>query len=195
MSHVDSSSRSPKSDSKSIHINGDDVALASTRAIDLHEDGRVFEMPARLFEQLPFAIYICDVRGRLVRYNRRAAELWGQSPQLNDPNQLFCGSYLMFRADGSPMPHSECYMADVLRDGISIRKQEIQVAHRDGRRGWALVDIEAIRDRDGNIIGAINCFQDISERKAEEAREKMFASEMEHRVKNLISLVQATVSM
>ena len=35
-------------------------------------------------------------------------------------------------------------------------------------RGIALVDIEAIRDSGGNIVGAVNCFQDITERKRSE---------------------------
>jgi PAS domain-containing protein len=44
-----------------------------------------FELPARLFEQLPFAVYVCDRDGLVIRYNRRATELWGRSPKLGDP--------------------------------------------------------------------------------------------------------------
>src|SRR5215813_6083134 len=81
------------------------VVAAADPAIDFHEDGRVFELPARLFEQLPFGIYVCDRDGFLVRYNRRAAELWGRSPKIGDRNERFCGSYRMFRPDGSTLPH------------------------------------------------------------------------------------------
>src|SRR5690242_18435003 len=81
-------------------INGDAIAGTASPAIHLREDGHVVEFPALLFEQLPFAIYICDRNGVLLRYNRRAAELWGRSPKLGDPDELFCGSYRMFRPDG-----------------------------------------------------------------------------------------------
>jgi PAS fold len=54
-------------------------------------------------------------------------------------------------------------MADVLRTGVSVRQQEVHIERPDGSRGVALVDIEAVKDRDGNIIGAVNCFQDITE--------------------------------
>jgi len=101
----------------------------------------------------------------------------------------------MFRADGSPMPHDECYMVDVLRTGISVRQQEIQVERPDGLRGIALVDIEAIKDNDGNIIGAVNCFQDVTERKRALEREQMLAREVDHRAKNLLALVQAAVQL
>jgi PAS domain S-box-containing protein len=176
-------------------INGDAIAGTASPAIHLREDGHVVEFPALLFEQLPFAIYICDRNGVLLRYNRRAAELWGRSPKLGDPDELFCGSYRMFRPDGSPLPHHECPMADVLRTGISVRQQEVHIERPDGLRGVALVDIEAVRDSDGNIIGAINCFQDITERKAAEVRERILARELDHRAKNLLTLVLATVRL
>ena len=171
-----------------------DIAKAASFTIAL-EEARVFEMPARLFEQLPFAIYICDRDGLVLRYNRRAAELWGRSPKLGDPNERFCGSYKMFRPDGSLLPHHECPMADVLRTGVSVRQQEVHIERPDGMRGVALVDIEAIRDGDENIVGAVNCFQDITERRQAEERDKTLAREVDHRAKNLLTLVQATVQL
>jgi hypothetical protein len=161
----------------------------------LHEDGHVFELPARLFEQLPFAIYICDQDGLVLRYNRRAAELWGRLPELGDPNERFCGSYRMYRADGSLLPHDQCPMADVLRTGMSVRQQEVHIERPDGSRGIALVDIEALKESDGNIIGAVNCFQDITERKQAEERETMLAREVDHRAKNLLAIVHAAVQL
>jgi two-component sensor histidine kinase len=86
-------------------------------------------------------------------------------------------------------------MADVLRSGISVRQQEVHIERPDGSRGIALVDIEAVKDGDGNIIGAVNCFQDITERRRAEESEKMLAGEVDHRAKNLLALVQAAVQL
>jgi len=74
----------------------------------------------------------------------------------------------MFRPDGSLLPHHQCPMADVLRTGISVREQEVHIERPDGLRGIALVDIEAIKDSGGSVVGAVNCFQDITERKRSE---------------------------
>ena len=178
-----------------IRIGAGAIAKAARLAVGLRKNGHVFELPARLFEQLPFAIYVCDRDGLVLRYNRRAAELWGRAPKLGDPNERFCGSYRMYRPDGSPLPHHECPMADVLRSGISVRQQEVHIERPDGSRGIALVDIEAVKDGDGSIIGAVNCFQDITERKRAEEREKMLAGELDHRAKNLLALVQAAVQL
>jgi len=134
----------------------------------VHDQRQAFELPPRLFEQLPFAIYVCDRDGLVLRYNRRAAELWGRSPKPGDPDERFCGSYRMFRPDGNLLPHHQCPMADVLRTGVSVREQEVHIERPDSSRGIALVDIEAIMDSEGNVVGAVNCFQDITERKRSE---------------------------
>ncbi len=86
-------------------------------------------------------------------------------------------------------------MADVLRTGISVRQQEVHIERPNGMRGVALVDIEALRDSGGNIIGAVNCFQDITERKQAEEHTNILVHEVDHRAKNLLALVQATVHL
>jgi hypothetical protein len=91
------------------------VANAARAALGLRDEEKAFELPGRLFEQLPFAVYVCDRAGLVLQYNRRAAELWGRSPKPGDPNERFCGSYRMFRPGGSLLPHHQYPMADVLR--------------------------------------------------------------------------------
>lgn len=39
----------------------------------------------RLLEKLPAAAYTCDAGGLITYFNRRAVELWGREPRLNDP--------------------------------------------------------------------------------------------------------------
>ena len=52
------------------HVSGEVNALASARL------NPAFELPGPLFDVLPTAIYVCDHDGLVLRYNRRAAELW-----------------------------------------------------------------------------------------------------------------------
>ena len=176
-------------------IKMDAVANAAGVIVDLRDEEQGFALPGRLFEQLPFAVYVCDCDGLVLRYNRRAAELWGRSPKLGDPNERYCGSFRMFRPDGSLLPHHQCPMADVLRTGISVRQQEVHIERPDGSRGIALVDIEAVKDGGGNVVAAVNCFQDITERKRSEAQIVNPAREAEHRTKNILSTVLATVQL
>jgi PAS domain-containing protein len=39
----------------------------------------------RLLEVIPAAAYTTDAEGLITAFNRRAVELWGREPKLNDP--------------------------------------------------------------------------------------------------------------
>jgi two-component sensor histidine kinase/PAS domain-containing protein len=149
----------------------------------------------QLFDLLPVAIYVCDADGLIIHYNNHAAKLWGRSPKLNDPTDRFCGSYRMYHLDGGPIAHPDCPMGEVLRSGVSVHDREIVVERSDGSRGVVLVNIDAIKDGGGNILGAVNCFQDTTERKRSERQIATLAVEAEHRVKNILAIVQAAVSL
>jgi PAS domain-containing protein len=64
-----------------------------------------------LFDLAPVAVYSCDASGVIRDYNNRAAELWGRKPERGDTDERFCGSFKLYRPDGSFMPHEQCPMA------------------------------------------------------------------------------------
>jgi PAS domain S-box-containing protein len=72
---------------------------------------------------------------------------------------IFCGSYKLF-FDGRLIAREETPMAEVLRTGIPIRGVEGRVDRPDGSHTWAVVHIAPIRDEEGVILGAINCFHE-----------------------------------
>jgi PAS domain S-box-containing protein len=119
-----------------------------------------------LFDLFPMAVYSCDASGVILKFNRLAAELWGREPVLGGTGERFCGSFKVFRTDGSFMPHEECPMVDVLSGKIpEVHDAEVLVERPDGSRFYALVNIRPLKDECGNITGAINCFYDITARK------------------------------
>ncbi|XXE56846.1 PAS domain S-box protein [Pseudomonas sp. R1-15] len=131
-------------------------------------------MGANALDAIPGAVYLCDHNGWLVRYNSEAATLWGRAPILGEGGDRFCGSYRLFLADGTPLALEDCPMAWALESGTATRNQEVFIERPDGSRIVALVNIRALRDEQGTIQGAINCFQDVSAHHAmaEELRRK-----------------------
>ena len=118
-----------------------------------------------LFELGPIGVYSCDAIGTIRDFNRRAIELWGRQPALGDPLERFCGSFKLFRLDGSFLPHSECPMAEVLtRKMPEVRDTEVILERPDGSRLTVVVNIRPLRNQKGEITGAVNCFYDITER-------------------------------
>jgi two-component sensor histidine kinase len=145
----------------------------------------------KLLEFVPGAVYVCDLDGVVVRYNKRAGELWGRYPVPGDPNELYCGSHKLYRATGEVMPHNETPMVDALREGNSYRNLEVQVEQPSGKLIWILVNIDPLRDDAGEIVGVINCFQDITDRKLADMRQQLLVNELNHRVKNTLATVQS----
>ena len=118
-----------------------------------------------LFDLSPVAVYSIDASGVIQEFNRVAAELWGREPALGDTDERFCGSFKLFRPDGSFMPHEQCPMAQVVSGEISeARDAEVLIERPDGSRVTVIVNIRPLKGPNGEITGAINCFYDITER-------------------------------
>lgn len=118
-----------------------------------------------LFDMNPVAVYSIDASGVIQEFNRVAAELWGRQPALGDTDERFCGSFKLFRPDGSSMPHEQCPMAQVVKGEIlEARDAEVLIERPDGSRIAVIVNIRPLKGSNGEITGAINCFYDITER-------------------------------
>jgi PAS domain S-box-containing protein len=130
-------------------------------------------------DAIPGAVYVCDHEGWLVRYNAEAAELWGRQPSLSSPRERFCGSQRLFLPDGALLEHQDCPMAKAVKNGVSTRNAEVIIERPDGSRIFALVNIRPLRDHRGEIQGAINCFQDISQQKQIEAEVSRKSKDLE----------------
>lgn len=149
-----------------------------------------------LFELGPMAVYSCDASGVIQEFNRRAAELWGRTPAEGDTDERFCGSYRLYRPDGSFMPHDQCPMAEVTSGKISAaHDMEVLIERPDGSRVTVVVNIRSLKNERGEITGAINCFYDITERKQAEERQRFLMDELAHRSGNLLAVVQSIASL
>jgi len=116
--------------------------------------------PWAMIDVFPLATFICGPDARLLRYNRRAEELWGIAPQMD--GHRFGGARRLCRADGTLIPPSERPVAQVLKTGVGVRDLELIVERHDGSRIRVLAHIEPLFDESGHIVGAVNCMQDIT---------------------------------
>lgn len=129
----------------------------------------------QLSELLPVAVYVCDRAGLILQHNPAAVTLWGRAPRLGDASERFCGSFKIFRPDGTPLPHDQCPMAETVRTGQPIRNAEIVIERPDGLRATAVVNTAPIRNDRGELVGAVNSLLDITKR--QQAEQALRASE------------------
>ena len=124
-----------------------------------------------LFDLGPVAVYSCDASGVIQEFNRRAVELWGCEPAAGDTDKRFCGSFKLFRPDGRFMPHDQCPMAEVITGTLlEACDEEVVIERPDSSRITVVVNIRPLKSDRGAIIGAINCFYDITARKDTEEK-------------------------
>jgi two-component system, chemotaxis family, CheB/CheR fusion protein len=130
-----------------------------------------------VLEALPVAIYTTDAAGRITFYNETAVALWGRRPTLGDDH--WCGSWKLYRPDGSPLPHDECPMAVTLKEGRPVRDVEAVAERPDGSRVPFLPFPTPLFDASGALVGAVNMLMDLSDRKRAEQYEQRLGAIVE----------------
>jgi|GEM_PF-494104 len=125
----------------------------------VREGERVYE---EIIEGLPAALYTCDSEGYIQLYNKAAVELWGRAPVPG--KDKWCGSWKIYRTDGTILPPEECPMAIALKEGITVNT-EIIIERPDGVRRNIIPHPKPIYDANGNAKGALNMLLDVTEQK------------------------------
>jgi PAS domain S-box-containing protein len=115
-----------------------------------------------------------DMAGRVIKANRKAAEILGYAleeldhqtvPGITHPDDMAATLALIASVKaGGP--------------GYAVEKRYL---HKDGGVVWAIASVSALRDAGGAAVGMLALIQDITERKASERR-LGFLAELSHRL-------------
>ncbi len=127
-----------------------------------------------LVDALPTGVFVCEPRrGRLVRYNRTASQLWGREPPLDDDASRFDGAFRLYTPEGNPLPHDRNPVAEVLRNGRAVPDTDIVVERPDGSRITVALSASPLCQPGGQLTGAVAVFREVSERRRGEERERL----------------------
>jgi PAS domain S-box-containing protein len=159
---------------------------AALRGVDAET---ILASPPPLIDLLPIAIYACEISGRICWFNQKAAELWGRSPAMAERADRFSGSHRIYGMDGALIAEGETPMAGALRTGEGASGSIATIERPDGSRIVVMDHISPLRDRAGNLIGAISCFHDVTE----ELRQDREAREGERRLREILEALPAAI--
>ncbi len=150
-----------------------------------HEQAR--SRLAAIVESSQDAIVSHDLDGVVTSWNVGAEQLLGYS------SSEAIGQSMPLLLEGA-LPDDWAHVLAKLQQGEPIAHFESVRGAKDGRSIEVSVTISPVREGDGRVAGASLVARDISERKAAERKAALLLGELDHRVKNILTIVSAVVT-
>jgi PAS domain S-box-containing protein len=141
-----------------------------------------------IIESSDDAILSKDLNGIITSWNKGAQSLFGYTAA-----EAVGKSVVMLIPESRH--NEEPRILDRIRRGERIDHYETVRQRKDGSLIDISLSVSPIRTAEGRIIGASKIARDISERKRKEAQITTLAREVEHRSRNVLATVQATVHL
>jgi PAS domain S-box-containing protein len=143
---------------------------------------------ASIVESSDDAIVSKDLNGVIISWNRAAERIFG---------------YMAEEVVGKPITilippdrlDEEPAILERIRRGERVEHYETVRMRKHGSRVDISLTVSPVKNTEGKIIGASKIARDITERKHSEAQIRILAREAEHRAKNVLATVQATVHL
>ena len=170
------------------------IAMARLRRdITAELDAQKTRLQAVL-DTVPVAVWFTfDSEGQHVVGNRGASEMLripeASNVSLSRPPAQIPQHFCIFR-NGEPLPPDQLPLRRAVR-GETVTNEEMELHFTDGTVTTGVVHAAPIRDRSGNVVGAVSAGLDITERKRTEEHRLLLLNELNHRVKNTLATVQS----
>lgn len=115
-----------------------------------------------LIQQLPAAIYTCNLEGIITYYNTAAAELWNQHPKTgqNKWNDFLT----IYKSDGSSFPENENPVILAIKNAAAI-SMELTAKRSDGQLFHLLYSSQPVIDPNGSCQEILSVLINITKQK------------------------------
>ena len=143
----------------------------SLQALLADEKNHLFK---HVLDNLIDGVYFTDRNRRITYWNQAAEHLSGYSA--DEVLGRCCADNLLMHVDeaGRVLCQGECPLSRTISDGRPHRA-EVYLHHKDGHRVPVEVRVCPIQDKNGDVVGAVEIFQDNSRQRAVRERAKELA--------------------
>lgn len=172
--------------------------MTERRASELRAKQRAEELEA-VVDAVPAAIWIArDAEGKHI-FGNHVSRQWVQMPPTaslldSDTSSQEIAWSVMADADGRSLEASDSPIMRAVR-GEDVSNFEGQIKASGGQKKDVIGNARPLLDANGKPRGAVAVFVDITDRKRAEVREKLLAREVDHRARNILSVVQAIIQL
>ena len=137
---------------------GNGMGIKPVEDLAVREYGEKYD---QLLQAIPAAIYTTDAEGYIESYNEAAVILWGQTPKAG--KDRWCGSWKIYRIDGSPLTPEQCPMAISLQEKRPVYGEKIIIEGPDGTKRYVAAHPRPIFDKSGALVGGVNILLDLTD--------------------------------
>jgi two-component system, chemotaxis family, CheB/CheR fusion protein len=173
---------SPIKDATGQVIGASKIARDITKRKEAEEAlGRAMEFDEAVMSNMGEGLYTVDKQGLVTKMNPTAEKLLGWT--LEELRGKKMHDVIHYKhPDGSPFAAEECAGLQVLREGKALKDFEDTFIRKDGQFLPVSYSSSPLRDRDGEIVGLVVVFQDITERQQAQEALRHNQAELENRV-------------
>ena len=147
-----------------------------------------------LLDNLQEGIVACDAQGALTVFNQATRDFHGL-PEEPLPPTDWAERYSLFHADGkTPMKMRDVPLFRAW-NGEIVRQDEMVIVPKVGKTRTLLANGQAIRDPEGNVLGAVVAMQDITERKVMDRIQNEFISVVSHELRTPLTSIRGALGL
>ncbi|MFI2364245.1 response regulator [Promicromonospora sp. NPDC019610] len=147
----------------------------------------------RTLESVADGIYGVDPDGHVTFVNAAAAYTLG-APASDLVGRDAHATFHAPGKDGTPLPADRCYIAEALRDGVTVTAEQDVYLRLDGKEVPVEVTASPLRD-DDVIRGAVVVFRDVTERREMERIKDEFVSVVSHELRTPLTAIRGALSL
>lgn len=170
------------------HLMKELSARRSDAEAELRHSEEYVRRLAEIVESTDDAIISTDLSAVISTWNKGAQRLYG---------------YMAEEIIGSPVRvlippdryEEELEILARIRRGKRVEARDTVRRRKDGSLVDVLLSVSLLKNAEGDVIGGCSIVRDITERKRLERDVQLLSREVDHRARNLLALVQATVSL
>ena len=142
----------------------------------------------QVVDVLPQGIAIGDATGAITYSNAEARRIWGQPAVAGGVDEYV--EYGLWSIDGKPLAPSEIAYSRSLLKGEIVNNEQMLVGNKEhGTRIPLLQNSAPLRDEDGEIVGAVIAFADITRLKELERQKDDFLGLVSHEMRTPLTTI------
>jgi PAS domain S-box-containing protein len=146
-----------------------------------------------VLEQSPHGVIMSDAHGRLVLHNDAAERIWGGSATAESVTDW--SRYRAFHPDGRPYEGRDWAMARCLETREVVEATEFRIQRFDDSFGWLVGSSAPLFADDGQLLGAVSVFVDVTALKESEAENRRRALEIHDDVVQSVSAARMALDL